>query len=222
MQPLQKVFPRLDGWAFDYVCEILNNNENPLSCEVCDEDIFSDNCNKCSFKNRRVKDLLIESHIPLVKHIVKTICDPRDYDEIISVGLLALTRAVDKLPTLYVDSNISAYFRVFVTREIKQFILTNTVIKVPAYAHKKYNFLRRTREGGDHPTQVFSSELQVDLDDVLEKIPDTVNDSIVMGCLIKGGYSGKEMAELCHVTTARISQLKQQLVKKIYQQLVEN
>ncbi len=221
MDPLRRVFPRLPQEAVNFISETLRNKENPISCDCCKNYIFSNELDcwegRCPFIKRRVRDLLIESHIPLVKRIVNTVTAPKDYYECISVGLLALTEAINKIPDLRPNSNIGAYVRIFVTKELKQFILTNTVIKVPAYAHPSYNFLRKThlvRSNSDF-AQVPGQQTQVDLDESLSKIVGTMYEQIILKCIIGKGYSGKDMAEMCKITTQRVSQIKNKLEDKI-------
>lgn len=220
MDPLHRVFPRLTEETVNLVVEILRNKENPISCDCCENYIFSniDICKAgtCPFIKRRVKDLLIESHIPLVKRIVNTITASKDYYEYISVALLALTEAVNKIPELYPNSNIGGYIRTFITKELKQFILTSTVIRVPHYADSSYNFLRNTINMGSRDlAQTFGKQGQVDLDESLSKIVETMYEQIILKCLIDRGYSGEDMAKMCNLTESRVSQIKGELEQKI-------
>ena len=226
MEPLQKRYVRLTEENVNTIFTVLNNKENPLTCECCEEYGFSPtrSCEGCSIANRHVKEILIESHIPLVRSIVSKLSWKHGtYRENLSAGLLALTEAVSKAHFLTSDSNISAYIRNYVTRAIKNFIIHDSIIKVPRYADAKYNFLRNVWLDQEYEKAAIpnNTELQVDLDDFLKTIPKSWIDNKVLSYLIEGGYTGKEIAQLCSMTPSMISRVKLQLEDKIRKELMK-
>ena len=98
---------------------------------------------------------------------------------------------------------------------MKTFLILDTVIKVPVYGMQTHAHLRYVRRiHGD--IAVSGSQTTVDLDELLNRIPRNKNEETVMRCILEGGYSLRDMAEMCSLERARISQIKQSLLDRIH------
>lgn len=200
----------LDSETVKIIVDHLEHNKDLLSCDICREHLWGP-CETCSFPHYLLRNVLIESYIPLVQHIARKL-GGKKFAEARSVGLLALTKVVNKLPAnlQYPDTFIG----VTVTREIKRFLILDTTIKVPAYGSATHRHLRSTFSITDHIASQGEQDA-VDLIELLNKIPQTKNEETILKCIVEGGYSLKEMASLCTVGEARVSQIKQDLLERV-------
>lgn len=216
MEPLRTFFPRLKETELNALIDLVKLGENPVSCTVCNGDIFTGrDCSQCPFKGRVVRDLLIESHIPLVMDIARKI-GGRQRKECTSVGLLALTEAVNRIPR---DIRcLEAYIRKCVTDQVKLFLIKDTVIQVPPYGSLTHGFLRHVRSlSGSNAGQlaVLGEQTTVDLNELLSRIPQNRTEETIMRCITEGGYSLRDMAEMCNLGEPRVSQIRQDLLGRI-------
>jgi DNA-directed RNA polymerase specialized sigma subunit len=162
-----------------------------------------------------ISDILIESHIPMVMDIAKKIGGSKRL-EATSVGLLTLVDKVNSLPSDI--KNVGAYLRVWVTREIKTFLLADTTIHVPFYGSGSHSHLRHTYNVVGN-VAVDGGQTLIDLYEIIYRIPKNRAEETIMQCLMEGGYSLRDMAFLCCLGQARISQIKNDLLDRLQAEL---
>ncbi len=211
MEPLRKFFPRLKDSEIIALSDFVKFGKNPISCTVCEGIIFvGQTCSTCPFKGRNVRDVLIESYIPMVIDIAGKIAR-YNRKECISVGLLALTEAINRIPK---DIRVlNSYIRTCVTGQIKMFLVEDATIKIPRNNPNPYKFLRRMYDLGD--AAVSGGQAVIDLNEILNKIPQTQTEEIIMRCITEGGYSLQDITEMCDLEQSRISQIRQSLFGRI-------
>jgi len=215
MEPLQRKFRRLPNEILLQIKKYADS-EGLTICDICVSSGFGDrkNCKECNNKDKTPKQIIIESHIPMVIMIVNRISPTSKMKEVLSAGLLALTEAVEKMP--HDVKSISGYLHVYVVRELKQFILKDGVIIVPHYAPPKYNWLRHIEYfNGEIP--VPGNQGEVEVNDLIESVCDTSMHKTILQCLMEGGYTGKDLANRCNVSMGRISQVKSKLLLKLWE-----
>lgn len=216
MIPLHNHFPRLK--PEEIAALLAGVDRDAISCVNCNrEAIRGYDCDVCPFKGRKTKDILIESFIPLVMSIARRF-GGENRQEIIGVGLLALTETVVHVPGDI--RSLEAYIRSSVTGKIKNFLVTNTTIRVPPYGSVTHGRLRRTPQlTGEAATH--GEQGLVDLYEILDKIPRNKNEEVILRCMAEGGYSLADMAERCNLSTPRVSQIKQSLLERVFNKTKE-
>jgi hypothetical protein len=202
MEPLRTHFPRLEEKELNRFVNLLKQGNNPISCNICKT---SEKCPECPHKQKPIRDIVIESHIPLVMYVAKILGGNKRV-EAAGVGLLALTQAIDDMPHDIV--NIGGWVRKWVTEKIKTFLISDTTIRVPHYGLPTYSHLRVTF-ALDGNTSVMGEQGLVDLREILVRIPQTEN------CIEEGGYSVQDMAEMCSLGRSSVSQIKHRLLDRI-------
>lgn len=208
MEPLRAYFPRLGEEELSKFVNFLKQGNNPISCDICE---FNKKCSGCSYKQKPIRDVVIESHIPLVISIARILGGHKRV-EATSVGLLALTKAVDGMPHDII--NIGGWVRKLVTEEIKTFLISDTTIRVPNYGLITHRHLRVTF-ALDGNTSVMGEQSLVDLREILTRIPRNKNERTVMRCIEEGGYSVRDMAQMCNLGRSSVSQIKHKLLTRI-------
>lgn len=211
---LRKRFRRLTKEQIKFITEILAYDKNIKTCDACREHLFGP-CEQCNFSDGLLKNMLIESYIPVVLHIAKKL-GGRKYFEVQSVGLYSLTKAVNNLPTDL--KSLDAYLWVYITREIKRFLILDTTIKVPCHGSATHRHLRSTFSITDYICTQGGQDA-VDLNELLSGLPKTQNEEIVLKCLVEGGYSIGDMAAKCKLGKPRISQIKGEVVDRLLKKL---
>jgi RNA polymerase sigma factor (sigma-70 family) len=212
MEPLRTFFPRLKEEEVELFVRALWENGSVKTCVICNKTKLSGSCSDCLFVDRNAKDVLIESFIPLVMSISKRIGGTKRND-IVSVGLLALTEAINNIPPDI--RSLEAYVRSTVAGKIKTFLINDTVIQVPSYGVATHKHLKSTMTiANDIP--VSGEQTSVDLSEIINSIPRNKKESIILSCLLEGGYSLRDMADMCGVERARVSQIKHDLLDRLH------
>ena len=209
MEPLRANFPRLEEDELYKFVNILTKGDNPDACAICNKP--ESNCSKCYRQSKSIRDVVIESHIPLVLGIAGRLGGGKK-PEAISIGLLALTKAVDGMPKDIV--NLGGFVRTWVAGDIKKFLLADAVVPVPFFGMQDHGHLRLTAPLADY-TGVEGDQCLVDLYEVLEAIPQNENEETIMRCLEEGGYSLQDMSDMCDLGRPRVSQIKHSLLDRI-------
>jgi len=157
------------------------------------------------------RSLLIESHIDFIISIAIRYDYP-DIHELVSEGLLTLTRSVDRFISGDLENtNISGYINVAVHRAIQRFICDDAIIPVKPDAYRK-GVRTAVRSGFAHITKTTPDATPaVDVRDALAHVTKTPNQKIVAKCMLDGGYKLKDMAKLCNLSVPRVSQIKRGL-----------
>lgn len=208
MEPIRVKFHRLQQHQIDVIVDLLKEGENPKICDVCKGELFD---HTCPHLGKSIRDVLIESYAILVLDIAKKISTYRKRNDAVSEGMLALTEAVDRLPQDI--ENAGAWIRTYVTLSMRRFLELDSVIHVPQYK-KSHSFLRGSPSIRLEHVEHGDCEA-TDLIDLLNSIPENDKEETVMQCMIEGGYSLRDMADMCYVTCSRISQIRQNLETRI-------
>lgn len=212
MEPLRTVFPRLKEKEVVELVKIIQFDEQCVTCDICNKTIFEEReCSTCPFKNRKARDVLIESFIPLALSIAKRL-GGNNRKEVVSVSLLALTEAVADMPDDI--RSLEAYVRVFVAGRIKNFLLADSVIQVPRYGLATHGHLKSIY-ALPSSISVSGEQTAVDLNEIISRIPQTKNEEVILNCILEGGYNLQDMSAMCGVGEARVSQVKQLLLERL-------
>jgi hypothetical protein len=163
----------------------------------------------CSHRSRvTITRLLIESHVGLVQSIVSKFTY-HDLPELLSEGLLILTECVRNYRAL-TDNNISPYINTCVRRGIMRFIRQNIMqVTVDYRAYAKGQTI--TLRSGAADTTIDKrgdATLSVDIQDIVEHVVKDNNEKIIAECLIGGGYTSQDMADLCNLSRSRAQAIK--------------
>lgn len=195
MGPLGRKFKRLSDEQIDEIIEIIRITDSVVH-----------------------KNILIESYVPLVIYCSSKIGSGFQYklDDIISSGLLALTVAVNKISTLEHVYDVPAYIGKYIVGEIRHFIALDTIIKVPPYA-TRYKYLRTvyTEPYLWENVPVEGDQATFEIEEYLETIPRNEIQKTILNCMMEGGYTGLDIADMCAVSEARISQVKDTIMERI-------
>lgn len=163
----------------------------------------------CSHRSRvTITRLLIESHVGLVQSIVSKFTY-HDLPELLSEGLLILTECVRNYQAL-VDNNISPYINTSVRRGIMRFIRQNIMqitVDYRAYADGKGITLRSGAADTVIDKRV-DTTLSIDIRDIVEYVVKDNNERIIADCLLGGGYTCQDMADLCDISKSRAQTIK--------------
>jgi DNA-directed RNA polymerase specialized sigma24 family protein len=213
MGPLNKKFPKLTKEELLEAAQCLDRGSNPQYCENCI--IFP--CNDCPCMGLSVSDVVTEAHIPMVFTTVDAFVNANTA-ELLAVGLLALTRGVNVLPSDVRD--VSNYLASWVRNEIRKHLLLDNIIRRPLHLVKqRYNATYSSL--GLESISVHSEEGLVDLREILDDLPVNRNQRIVLTCLEEGGFSLRDMSEMCGVSFQRIGQIKTILLNRLSLRLRE-
>ncbi|MEA1999813.1 MAG: hypothetical protein U9N61_10910 [Euryarchaeota archaeon] len=212
MEPLRTCFPRLKESQVDLLVESILSGGDPESCAICNKLLFnSQDCSECPFKGKCIKDILIESFIPLAMSIAKRL-GGYGYKEVIDEALLALTEAINCIPSDI--RSVEAYVRVRVTQRLKKFLILDTTIRVPEYGLATHQHLRTTYQIDGNVSSPGEQEV-VEINELLARVPKNKNEEIILKCITEGGYSLRDMSDKCRVHESRVSQIKQLLLERI-------
>ena len=188
-----------------------------LTCgQICNK--CTDGCT-CYYRNTLARDALIEAYIPIAQNVALKYIN-KGYDaveEITAVAMLSLTVTVDKLTDkIYLPSG---YVKTCVSFDVLDFVITNSLIRVPRSA-KGYEFLRNISGGGASGITKITPDMEVELQDYIDSIVKDTKDKIVLDCLRKGGYSVEQIGHLCSVSDSRVCQIKSKLQKQFAGELL--
>lgn len=215
MYPLKRQFITLSNEEKE---ELTNYILEENYCKICKKK----KCEGCLDKNKSVKQILIESYIPLAIKIATDISSNKRED-LISVALLALTKAISNLkehkPFLH------PYIIKTIVKSVKSFAILDTVIKVPWNGEKDYKFLRSTLMFSSGIKSKCSCthgrEKYIELIEIVKKVPRDEVEKIILQCIIGGGYSVSDMAELCNLNYSNTSRIKNLLLDRLMKAVKE-
>jgi RNA polymerase sigma factor (sigma-70 family) len=180
--------------------------------------MFVCGCEVCPHAGKTIRDLLTESYITLVLDVANKISLVETRDDAISEGLLALIKAVDLITDDTI--NVGAWIRTWVTQNMRRYLITDSTVYVPQGDVEAYKHLRNSPSiQGEHPTR--DESMPVDLLDLLDTIPKSEGEEIVLKCMIEGGYSVEDMSLMCNFSRPRVSQVRHGLIERIYNKLQE-
>ena len=147
-----------------------------------------------------IRNLLIESHIALVRSIAAGY-NYHDLPELVSVGLLTLTETIDKFECLKLtNDNVTGYIGVAVRRSIDRFIRKSPIIPVQSDAYQRGVRAGKRVDHSINGTAVTQGPtLAVDVRDALDHVTTTRNQKIIGQCMLDGGYKLKDMADMCGI-----------------------
>lgn len=215
MNPLTKhvVVPTDD--VLYKLTNLLIENGNIKCCSICSKISLFVDCENCPYKGKKIKTVLIESYIPLAKHIASRIVGGKCDDEV-CVGMLALTQSVNNLPKLTIRNikDVKNYIGAYITCEVKHYVLTNGIIKVPYYGRKTHSFLKHLSRLANK-TPIKGEQEKIDIYEALESIPKDEKERTILRCMVEGGYSLKDMEEITGLKQSYISRIKGRLLEKV-------
>ena len=159
--------------------------------------------------------LLIESHVGLVQSIASKF-SYHDPPELLSEGLLILTKCVRNYAALE-DNNISPYINTSVRRGIMRFVRRNLIqIRVDSRAHVKGKGVVLLSGAADMAVDVrATSQLPLEVRDIVATVVRTDNERIIADCLLGGGYTCQDMADLCNISSSRAQVIKTMVEERI-------
>lgn len=202
MDPARK-FHKLSTAEENLIIEFLQLGSNPTCCDICGDGIFERSIcdNTCPFKNKTCEDALVESYIPLTLYLAKRY----KANDSVGAALLALIRAIRSIPDDLRD--INAWIKVWVTGYLKNNMKADRKQKI--YCNP------------DQDCTVLGTQTLVDLNEILSTIPKTDKEKIIMDCVTGGGYSLDDMSILTNLGIKRVSQIKQDIEQRIWEELTQ-
>jgi RNA polymerase sigma factor (sigma-70 family) len=138
--------------------------------------------------------------------------------ELLAVGLLALTRGVNRIPEDIRD--VSDYLASWVRNEIKKYLLLDNLIRRPPHLARKRHHARYSSLGLKD-VSVHSEEGLVDLREILDGLPRNRKEKIILTHLEEGGYTLRDISELLGVSKQRVHQIKSALLNRLVLRLKE-
>jgi RNA polymerase sigma factor (sigma-70 family) len=215
-----KLPERVTKEQLELLVEHLRTKGNCLVCTLCKKHFLcgvdengSPICRgpECGRKGMSLVNYIISSHIHFTINLASHF-RRRDKSELISEGLLALTQTVHKAKDKLQDNNIAAYISAHVIYKIRKFIHKQPIIRVPnsSYLRHRQSFKIDKLSISDDIRQ-YHFELKDQVHEILARIIKTQHEKVIADCMMQGGYNTKDMAEKCGITTARVSQIKNEL-----------
>lgn len=200
------------------VVQFLRDNGNVSICEACKScalhgiDDFEDPVClgiHCKVKGESIVNFIIETHVGLAIHIAGKF-KHRHKKDIVAVSLLSLTEAVNKYTKLH-DNNISAYATSCIVYGIRRYLKHTPMIRVPndTYLKTKQTFKINYQAGVIGKRS--KVHLQLEVRNILATVAKTKYKRRIAKYMLKGGYKKQEMAQLCGISKARVSQIIQEI-----------
>jgi hypothetical protein len=194
-------FTRLSNEKVAELTELVKFNKQAIICDVCP---FDKTTCPCHLKDDTVVNALIESHIPLALKIAGKVSRISNRNCVIGAALLILTETVHKIPSLEDTSKLGAYIRITLTHKLRQFIISDGVIRVTHHeASQLQNPLPLTANTvAVQPSQLF------DWQDFLQNYIKDSCDELLAKQLLGSGASLIEISRKCHVSQPQVCRAK--------------
>lgn len=162
---------------------------------------------KLAIKDKNIEKV-VRHYIPLTLAICKRFGYDNNVEDIRCVGLLALVEVVNRLD----PENINDY-DAFIGSWVKGKIRTFVYRKKPM-VYFPNQFLEEQKSA-----MVPGRQTEVDIEELFEKIPENINEEIILKCIRERGYTLKDMVEACQerIKRPRVSQIKHKLLDRIFE-----
>ena len=208
---MQRTYLQLNHEEVFALVNVIKNEGNMGLCGVCH--LLSVTCDQCTEKNRPVVHVLIENYIPLVLSSARKFSTFKSRDDLVGVGLLAVVEAVSRIPKLKDLTKFDAYVHSCIVFKMKEFVLTDGTIRLKVNRVKGNLHLRHTSPITDYARREHTSTLE--LREILAKVIKTDVEQVIIDCLMQGGFSNNDIAEMCDKSAGRISQIKNDLMARL-------
>ena len=196
------------------IIEALKKGNNYRYCDICGE---QEECYSCPNYKKTLQEALISFYVPIVKSVVRKICFGVSYKEdFISAGILGVVKAVIKINESIND--VHSYIYKSIIENIKREMVRSTLVPIPHSAFKK-GFSAKVVLLADMETETKGQQDIVDLNEIIELIPQNDSEQIILKCTLERGYKDYEIAELVHLSTRRTNQIKHRLLEKLLREL---
>jgi len=209
---------KLSDEAAGRLAQAVKANKDAIVCETCIFGYEPGSCVSCTVRRRPALEVLIESHVPLVRSLAARYkVNPEKFDELISVGLSTLVSCLNTLETLDDVTRIGAYVRRCVGWALHRAVSYDGPIYVPVDAPPEARELntRRVQVEADLVKDNRPSDLnELELEEALTQIISSDREMLVLTMMCQG-YTGKEIAAELQISEARVSQIRSSIQEKL-------
>lgn len=198
------------------LAQAVKSNRSLVVCDCCVFDGEGD-CKTCGIRQRSALEVLIESHIPLVRSLVgRYKVSLEKHDELMSIGLSTLVSCLNKLDELEDVVRIGAYVRRSVGWALHRAISYDNTIYVPVDVSPEDRAASKCCTFNDEfvrDNRVDSSK-SFELEETLQVIINNDREMRVLQMLCEG-FDGRDIATDLGISVPRVSQIKASIQRKL-------
>ena len=164
--------------------------------------------------DKLAEEAIIMSYTALVRSFALKLTGSKDTDELIGIGLLQLTRAVQKIPYLDDPMTYGAYVYKSVYFEMFHKCAYDGLVKVPKQAYEKWGHLANPRSLVDRDTSCDKVVNSLEVREILELVLTRKHEREVFD-MVRAGYKTKEIAAELKVSAPRVSQIRHDVFNRL-------